>query len=115
MPSATRMACASSSTWKYSTEAQSVSWRIVVPLTNWRAQMSLPSTKTSWSGESSRSLCGMLSGHAPARMRGDVDPPLTYPADRLGDELPVSQRKDDVALHQAFDHSIAGRGQDVRA
>ena len=63
------MACASSSTWKYSTEVQPFSWRIVVPLISWRAQISLPSTKIAWSGETSRSVCGMLSANAPRRMR----------------------------------------------
>jgi hypothetical protein len=35
--------------------------------------------------------------------------------DRLRDDRPVRQRQDDVALHQAFDHPLAGRSQDVGA
>ena len=63
------MAWASSSTWKYSTEVRPFSCRIVVPLINCRAQISRPSTKIAWSGDTRRSVCGMLSANAPRWMR----------------------------------------------
>ncbi len=48
-------------------------------------------------------------------MRGQVDPSLADPLHRLRDQFPARQREDDVALHQAFDRSFAGRGQDACA
>ena len=120
------MAWASSSTWKYSTAVQPFSWRIVVPLISWRAQISLPSTKIAWSGETSRSVCGMLSANAPRWMRIGATVSGRGCAVRSIRRRPIHftgcaaqfvarQREDDVALQQAFDHPLAGGGQDARA
>ena len=120
------MACASSSTWKYSTDGPALllADRGAVDQLAGADQLAVDEDRVVRRDQQIgvRHVVGERAAldadrrhRLRPRMRGQVDPPPADPLHRLRAQFVARQREDDVALQQAFDHPLAGRGQDARA